>query len=314
MSSSAKQMSGSSSSGASQISLDVLSPENVATTPQSQIPQKAAPATNNKAQSAVDKPTNQTVSGAIDNVYDSVGNSFTSVMDNTKASMSDAKERKALDKGFSQAKETTENLLGEKGITGDLSDNLFKEVAKQAVDGKIDFDKIQSINQIGDIVNSLKGSVCMNRYIDSGFTNSLFDKLGSLGFDLSLSDLFECLKEELKSLGGSFLNTIVKENTKIIRDGTLGSLKGVSSVVGGQVKELVPNFSDSLSSFSSSGDSNEDYNKIKTTMTNIDKGWDESSGKKNLNVYNNMSKDASKAIEENGTPEEKLALGVCKMF
>lgn len=236
------------------------------------------------------------------------------VKSSTKGHISKGKED-YLSKGAPQrAKKAAEQAFGEKGIMNDLPDDFWNGLGQYVVDGDIDLEKTQTANQIGALVNSLKGRECVGKKIDDDFTKGLFDRLTKSGFDLNLKELFRCLIAELQNAGATVVNAMVHSNQQIVKDTSLNNLESALEVGGEGTKVAVPNYREPLGGYQSQGNPQQDYGTINNTMTRTDPEWDSRGGKKNVGVYKGMSNDARAAFIQHGDDEQRLGASLGAMF
>lgn len=229
--------------------------------------------------------------------------------------LTDTTKQKAMDlETTRRIKSSVGEAVGDVNISQSIPEDVLNVIGEKVGGGEVDLSKTRTINELGGIVNALKGSNCMSPEVNQLLNQELLGALADSGFKLNIESLFQCLVEQFRGEGVRFINTANKNATEVVRDGSMANLQNVTGVLGKQTKEAIPNYKTATAYFESQGDPKTDATLINGTMKEVDSDWVYEREHIDADVFANASGDAKKAFEQSDDVTTRIGSAISDMF
>lgn len=229
--------------------------------------------------------------------------------------LTETAKQKATDLETTQRiKSSVGEAVGDMNISQSIPEDVMNVIGEKVGSGDVDLTKTRTVNELGGIVNALKGSDCMSPEVNQLLNQELLGALADSGFKLNIESLFQCLVEQFKGEGVRFINTANKNATVVVRDGSMTNLQNVSGVLGKQTKEAIPNYKTATAYFESQGDPATDASLIDGTMKEVDDNWVYERDHIDADVFTNASDDAKNAFDQSHDPMTRIGSAISGMF
>lgn len=226
-----------------------------------------------------------------------LGGTIETVTNSTKTTVKGVSKDDVLSAtDLGKIKQLASDSINDPTAIGSMDAEFWKDVAK----GDANLNDLTKLNNISKLANAISGTDCMpSSTIDKDLLNGLLDNV----WDLMPGGgkFFDCLFEDLKGLGADLVNNIAKNALGIIKDDSMASLKACGDLLAGETKNCLPNYADSLESFSLDKTSSVSENGtfVDNTLSSIggDKWFtDDTDGSIDLDLLGASSKDATTSL------------------
>lgn len=241
---------------------------------------------------------------------------------------------------LSKAEQATKDLLDATGVgylVGDFGNDFISAINNNSVGGlQSTLDKLKAVN-IANLVNGIKGVVCVPVPNMDGINDSMNGTVIDMGMNIGLDGLLECMETMFKNRDAYF-KAIVKGVGPAVVRGNINMLDSACRIVGGEgvvaanhdiIKKTLDNLvGDKVPDMIFGKDKNQrllavppDTNPLAAkrtylinTLNAADPDWLFKDGKYNLNNLSSVSDDAKALILSNPTSKEAIALTMAEVY